>query len=87
MGDFANKLRKKVVHSVGVVGEIQFVSNGNHPFTGLYKGCDSALIRFSSGLPFQRDNKGKPLDPSAAVKCLRNDIDSGNLLVAADFEG
>jgi hypothetical protein len=27
MGDFSLKLRKKVVHSVGVVGEIKFVSN------------------------------------------------------------
>jgi len=52
MGDFSNVLRKKIVHSVGVVGEVKFVSNGKHPFTGLYKGCDSAIIRFSSGLPF-----------------------------------
>ncbi|KAL4497161.1 hypothetical protein ABPG72_019481 [Tetrahymena utriculariae] len=43
--------RKKLIHSVGVVGKVKFVAEPDTPYNGLFKGADSALIRFSLDKP------------------------------------
>lgn len=40
--------RSKLIHSVGVVGKVIFKSFGGSPYTGIFKGANSGIIRFSS---------------------------------------
>ena len=46
--DFLGQVRTKYIHSVGVVGKCKFVSNGLHPYTGIFEGADYGLCRLSS---------------------------------------
>jgi hypothetical protein len=41
------ELRPKVIHTVGLVAEVEFVSTGDHPYTGVFKGCSNAILRIS----------------------------------------
>jgi len=45
---FGLKSRTKYIHSVGTVGKVKFVSNGKHPFTGVWEGAQHGLVRLSS---------------------------------------
>ena len=40
--------RNKLIHSVGVVGKVIFKPFGGSPYTGIFKGANSGLIRLSS---------------------------------------
>ena len=40
--------RSKIIHSVGVVGKVLFKPFGGSPYTGIFKGANSGIIRFSS---------------------------------------
>jgi hypothetical protein len=40
-------IRQKYTHQVGCVGKVKFVSKNNHPYTGVYKGADSGIVRLS----------------------------------------
>jgi hypothetical protein len=40
--------RTKYIHTVGTVGKVKFVSDGNNDYTGIFKGADHGLIRLSS---------------------------------------
>lgn len=40
--------RIKPIHPVGVIGKVSLVSNGNHPFTGIFEGADSGIVRLAS---------------------------------------
>lgn len=42
--------RVKYIHSVGNVGKVHFKSNGKHPYTGIFKGADTGLVRLSSAV-------------------------------------
>mgnify|MGYP000857258679 CR=1 FL=1 len=42
--------RTKYIHSVGVVGKVKFVSNGKHPYTGIFEGADYGMARMSSAV-------------------------------------
>jgi len=46
--NFALQNRTKFIHAVGATGKVRFVSNGNHPYTGIFKGADQGIVRFSS---------------------------------------
>ena len=72
--------RFKTTHSNGVVGEIKWISNGNHPYTGLFEG-GNGFIRMSDVLvPFE-DPTVDPRNifswPSIAVKLLRDGMEAG----------
>ena len=69
--------RRKLIHSVGVVAKAKFVSNGEHSYTGLFKGSDYGLVRLSSAAAPSATN---PLIPGMAVKFLRDGIDSANFV-------
>jgi len=40
--------KKKLIHQQGGVGKAKFISNGNHDYTGVLKGSENAIIRFSA---------------------------------------
>jgi len=69
--------RRKYIHSVGTVGKVKFVSDGNHDYTGIFKGADYGYLRASSG---QKPSKDAPLAPGFGLKFLRDGVDSANLV-------
>jgi len=71
--------RKKYIHSVAAHGKVRFVSSGNHPFTGIFKGADHGIIRLSSAAEPTADGK-QPLAPGMGLKFLRDGVDSANLV-------
>ena len=46
--------RKKTLHSQGSVAQMQWVSLGNHPYTGMFKGGDTGFIRLSVAAPVDK---------------------------------
>lgn len=81
-----NSIRTKFIHSVGVHGKVKFVSTGDHPYTGIFKGASSGIIRLSSAAKPTADNKS-PLTPGMGLKFLRDGIDSANLVSMFDLVG
>ena len=53
--NFLGHLRTKYIHSVGVVGKVKFVSNGQHPYTGIFEGADYGLATMSSAKQPSKD--------------------------------
>lgn len=43
--------RLKTIHSQGNVAKAEFLSNGDHPFTGMFTGADTGFVRLSTVLP------------------------------------
>ena len=75
----ATGCRPKVIHSIGVVGKAIWTDYGGHPYTGMFKGGDSGIIRLSVGVPVFPTNVN-PFMPSLSIKFLRDGIDSANLV-------
>ena len=75
--------RKKLIHSVGTVGKVKFVSNGWHDYSGIFKGADHGIIRFSTGaLP----SKTQPMVTGFGLKFLRTGTESPSLVaMSKDF--
>lgn len=74
--------RDKLIHSVGVTGKVRFVPNrSNNGFTGIFKGADYGIIRFSSAVA------PAPLRPGLGLKFLRNGMDSANLVAMPSVDG
>ena len=72
--------RYKTTHPNGVVGEVKWISNGNHPYTGLFEG-GAGFIRMSDVLvPNEKpeENGGVYMWPSIAVKLLRDGMEAGS---------
>jgi len=40
--------RKKLIHTVGNVGKVQFIAAPNSPYTGVFEGTDNVLLRLSA---------------------------------------
>ncbi|EAR87007.1 peroxidase, putative (macronuclear) [Tetrahymena thermophila SB210] len=84
--------RKKLIHSVGVVGQVKFVAEPDTPYTGLFKGADSALVRFSLAKP---PNYSKPeakyafdnYTPGLGLKFLADGVPSANLVAMWGVNG
>lgn len=77
--------RPKLIHSVGLVAEAKWVSTGNHPYTGVFKGCDNVLIRLSSAK--QADNSVPIVTPGIGVKFLRDNVPSFSFVSMYSLEG
>lgn len=78
------KTRVKINHRQGVVGKIDWVSTGDHGYTGIFEtGSDSALIRFSE-TTFLTDFSGGLL-PSMAIKFLTDGEKSQNIVAMPGF--
>lgn len=67
----------KTSHQVGAVGKVKFVPNSANSYTGIFKGADHGLVRFSNPL---RPAKDVALIPSFGLKFLRSNMDSANLV-------
>jgi hypothetical protein len=81
---FGLKSRTKYIHSVGVVGKVKFVSNGNHPFTGVWEGAQNGLVRLSSAA---EPSDTQPLAPGLGLKFLRDGVDSADLVAMYGVNG
>lgn len=77
--------RTKYIHSVGTAGKCKFVSNGKHPYTGIFEGSDYGILRFSSAAEPKED--GQPLAPGMGLKFLRDGVDSANLVAMYSVDG
>ena len=62
-----------------------WVSLGNHKFTGMFEGADTGLIRLSVAAPV--DKKGPLMIPSLAIKLLRDQYDSANVVAMPSMDG
>lgn len=90
------KYRFKLSHQVGVHGRVKWVSNHEHPYTGVFKGSELGIVRFSSAAEPVVNNSYYPLNPNMALKFLRgsdNKVskehcwDSANMLAAHSMDG
>ena len=45
--NFQDGRRNKLVHQQGAVAKVEFVPEGNNPFTGIFRGSQHAIIRLS----------------------------------------
>ena len=75
--------RKKLIHSVGTVGKVKFVP-ATSDFSGIFKGAEHGLIRFSSASKPEKDGH---IGPGIGLKFLRDGIDSANLVAMFGVEG
>jgi len=76
--------RKKLSHSKGVISRGEFISNGNHDYTGIFKGSKNVLVRLSTATPYDKHLK---MVPSVAMKFLRDGIPSANIETMFAVEG
>ena len=84
--------RNKLIHSVGVVGKVEFIAEPDTPYSGLFKGADSALIRFSLAKKPDYSNKSasKAYDnytPGLGLKFLIDGKPSANLVAMFGVNG
>ena len=77
--------RDKTIHSVGNVGKVAWVDQGNHPYTGIFKGGDTGYVRMSSAAPV--DTKTPNMKPGMGVKFLRDGADSANFVAMYGVDG
>lgn len=40
--------RSKLIHTEGAIATVKLTSTGNHPFTGLWQGADTGVVRMSA---------------------------------------
>ena len=71
--------RKKALHPNGTVAKASWVDLGGHPYTGVFKGADSVIVRSSLGIPPGRKETSAGAVGFAA-KFLRDGVESGNIL-------
>jgi len=81
---FKRNNRKKFIHAVGGHGKVRFVSNGNHPYTGIFHGADQGIVRFSTAVKPGKDDN---LAPGMGLKFLRDGKDSANLVAMYSVNG
>jgi hypothetical protein len=76
--------RQKYIHSVGATAKAKFVPVANE-YTGVFgSGCDNALVRLSSAV---EPVKGTMVAPGMGLKCLRDGIESANLVSMYSVDG
>jgi hypothetical protein len=77
--------RPKVIHSVGLMADAQYVSVGNHNYTGIFKGCDKVLLRLS--VAKKPETKPPGVAPGIALKFIRDGVPSANVFAMYSLEG
>lgn len=75
--------RKKWIHAAGYTAAVRFESNGLHNYTGLFKGADYGIIRFSSST---RPGLKDVYTPSFGLKLLRDGQPSANLVTMPQID-
>jgi len=74
--DMAPEGWKKYLHRRGSVAKVKYISTGDHPYTGVFKGGDCSLLRLS--ITFDPEKK-KAFAPGFALKVLRSGVASSNV--------
>ncbi len=86
--------RKKLLHSVGNVGLVEFVAvkDSSNPYTGIFQGCSHVILRLSCA--FKPDEGKRTADeamdnftPGFGIKFLRDKIHSGNTVAMYGVNG
>lgn len=77
--------RAKTIHTNGNVAKITWVSTGDHPYTGMFKGSDTGFARLSVAKP--PDTKTPNLAPGMGVKLLRDGMDSADFVCMYGVDG
>jgi len=78
--------RKKLIHSVGVIVRVEYVSLTNI-YTGIFQGCKNALLRFSSATPVDTDGGESAMAPGLGLKFLRDGVPSSNTFAMYSLVG
>ena len=67
------------------MAKARWVNLGGHPYTGVFKGADSVIVRASfSGEPGREAERGGAV--GFAAKFLRDGVESGNFLGLEEVE-
>jgi len=78
-------IRDKLIHSVGTISKIKWVSKGTHPYTGMFKGANYGFARLS--LAQEPDSKVNNIRPGIGVKLLRDAQESANFVAMFGVDG
>lgn len=70
--------RQKFIHTVGVVGQVEWINRGGHSYTGVFEGAKNAIIRLSFAR--EPDTSSLTTVPGLGLKILRDKMDSANLV-------
>merc|ERR1711997_485510 len=84
-GIISDGTRYKYIHTVGAVGQVQWVDRGGHSYSGLFSGATKGVVRFS----FAKEPSPPGLNtaPGMGLKFLRDGVDSANLVAMYSVNG
>jgi hypothetical protein len=77
--------RRKYIHTVGTVAQVEWQNLGGHSFTGLFQGASQGIVRMS--LANQPDPAELNTAPGIGLKFLRDSMDSANLVAMYGVDG
>ena len=77
--------RKKYIHTVGAVGQIEWRNLEEHPYTGIFEGAGQGIVRFS--LAKEPDTSSNSTTPGMGLKFFRDRMDSANLVAMYSVNG
>lgn len=77
--------RHKTAHQFGNIGKVRWVDLQGHNYTGIFNGgSDTGFARLSSQFPVRVENEHSEfMNPSIALKFLRDGVDSANIMANA----
>ncbi len=84
-GDLLPSSRKKLIHTTGVIATAYWISTNDHPYTGVFQGSTSFLVRYSIAKKADTTKKSAAealanFAPGISLKFLRDGVDSANLV-------
>lgn len=82
--DITPKDWEKHLHKRGSVAQVEFQSEDNHDYSGLFKGAECALLRLS--LTYRPTSK-RDVAPGLALKIFRDNMPSANVSALYRLEG
>lgn len=90
-GDSFPSGRKKLIHTVGVVGLVEFQAV-NNPYTGVFQGCSHAILRLSVAKEpdFKKKKATEAFEnftPGFGIKFLRDGVYSANTVAMFGVNG
>ena len=77
--------RNKTIHPIGTVAKAKWLSQGSHPYTGMFRGADTCYARLSMAASV--DTKTPNSTPGMAFKLLRSGMDSANFVSMYSVDG
>ena len=77
--------RRKYIHTVGTVAQVEWQNLGGHPYTGLFEGASQGIVRLS--LTLEPDTSKLNTAPGLGLKFLRDGMDSANLVAMYSVDG